>query len=246
MTQRDRNWQDQQRFERTRARGDDRDQQDDWVERVPWTRERHPYGDYGWERHESALPEFRDPDVHVQPYERREVSRYRNVRWNREYDYGVEEGPFSGVGPKGYQRSDERILEDVCERLTRHGQIDASDIEVHVKDGEVTLSGSVDDRAAKRMAEDVVDDVSGVKDVHNNLTLQHPGQSRTYRRGSGMPGGGRGRVDRVGGSGVYPASGPWPEEDAPVQGEPSWGQGERGSAGYEDSGESEIHNPSDG
>lgn len=248
MTQRDRNRQEQERSERARNRASNRDQQDDdWAEQVPWTHERNPYGDYGWERQQSALPEFRDPDIHVQPYEREEVSRYRNIRWNRQYDYGVEEGPFTGVGPKGYQRSDERIFEDVCERLTQHGQIDASDIEVSVKNGEVTLSGSIEDRYTKRMAEDLVDDVRGVKDVHNDLKVLHPGQYQHHRRSgrdqSGLPGGGRGRVDRVGRSGVYPASGPWPEGNAPVQGEESWGQGERGAEGYEDSGRSEIHMP---
>jgi hypothetical protein len=57
---------------------------------------------------------------------------------------------------------------------------------------------------------------------------------------SGMPGGGQGRTDRVGQTGVYPASGPMPEGDAEVQGMASWGQGERGAAGYEDSGSSEL------
>jgi hypothetical protein len=61
------------------------------------------------------------------------------------------------------------------------------------------------------------------------------------KRESGMPGGGQGRVDEVGRSGVYPASGPMPtSSDAPVRGQASWGQGERGAEGYEDSGTSEI------
>lgn len=59
-------------------------------------------------------------------------------------------------------------------------------------------------------------------------------------RESGQPGGGQGRQDVVGGTGVYPASGPMPEGDAEIQGMASWGQGERGAAGYEDSGSSEL------
>lgn len=59
-------------------------------------------------------------------------------------------------------------------------------------------------------------------------------------RESGRPGGGVGRREDVQGSGVYPASGPWPEGDAPFKGEASWGQGERGAAGYEDHGTSET------
>ena len=137
-------------------------------------RESEPYRDYGWERGESALPEFRDPSVHVAPYERERVSRWRNVRWNRDFNYGVvdETGPYSGIGPKGYQRSDDRIFEDVCERLTQHGRIDARDLEVNVKDGEVTLTGFVDSRQTKRMAEQVADQIQGVKDVHNELRIQ--------------------------------------------------------------------------
>jgi osmotically-inducible protein OsmY len=70
-----------------------------------------------------------------------------------------------GRGPKGYKRSDERIREDVNEALYRDHEIDASDIDVQVHEGEVTLSGSVDRREAKRIAEDCVWSVSGVRDV---------------------------------------------------------------------------------
>jgi hypothetical protein len=81
-------------------------------------------------------------------------------------------GAFSGKGPKNYVRSDDRIHEDVCEHLTHHPYIDASDIEVIVRDGEVTLSGFVDARMVKRAAEEACDDVRGVKDVHNHLRVR--------------------------------------------------------------------------
>src|ERR1044071_1427135 len=58
-------------------------------------------------------------------------------------------GPFAGKGPKNYLRSDERIEEDINERLTEHSMIDASDIEVAVENGEVTLRGYVDRREDK-------------------------------------------------------------------------------------------------
>lgn len=60
------------------------------------------------------------------------------------------------------------------------------------------------------------------------------------RRESGQPGGGQGRVDETGKSGVYPASGPRPPEGTPVEWAGSFGQGERGAEGYEDSGDSNI------
>jgi osmotically-inducible protein OsmY len=80
-------------------------------------------------------------------------------------------GPHHGKGPVGFQRSDERIKETACEALTDHGDIDASHIEVSVKAGEVTLSGTVEDRRTKRLAEDCVEAVPGVKDVHNQLRI---------------------------------------------------------------------------
>jgi hypothetical protein len=80
-------------------------------------------------------------------------------------------GPHRGKGPVGYQRSDERIRELVCESLTDDDQVDASNIEVSVSRGEVTLSGTVDDRRTKRAAEDCAYSVSGVRDVQNQLRM---------------------------------------------------------------------------
>lgn len=76
-----------------------------------------------------------------------------------------------GRGPKNYTRSDERIAEDVNDRLADDAHIDASDIEVSVSSGEVTLSGAVSERFAKRHAEDIAERVSGVKHVQNNLRV---------------------------------------------------------------------------
>jgi len=86
--------------------------------------------------------------------------------------YGQEWGRFTGRGPKGFQRSDDRIREDVCERLTEHPEVDATDIEVKVSNGEVTLSGTIEDRQTKRMAEQVAENVFGVKDVHNQVRVR--------------------------------------------------------------------------
>ena len=84
----------------------------------------------------------------------------------------TERGRYAGRGPRGYQRADDRIRDDVNERLTRHPDIDASDIEVQVNNGEVILTGTVDHRDAKRMAEDVAEEVFGVREVHNQLRVQ--------------------------------------------------------------------------
>jgi len=65
--------------------------------------------------------------------------------------------------------------------------------------------------------------------------------SENVRRESGEPGGGQGRRDEVGPTGVYPMSGGIPEgKHLEIRTPASWGQGDRGAAGYEDSGGSEL------
>jgi osmotically-inducible protein OsmY len=81
-------------------------------------------------------------------------------------------GIHRGRGPKGYTRSDDRIREDVNDRLSDDPFIDASEVEVSVSSCEVTLSGTVDSREAKRRAEDIAEQVSGVRHVQNNLRVQ--------------------------------------------------------------------------
>ena len=83
---------------------------------------------------------------------------------------------FLGKGPKGYKRSDERIKEDVCETLSRDHRIDASDIEVNVDDAMVTLSGNVESREIKRAAEMIIENLSGVDDVKNEIKVKKTGE----------------------------------------------------------------------
>ncbi len=83
-------------------------------------------------------------------------------------------GGFYGRGPKGYTRTDERIREDVCERLSWNDEVDATDITVRVESGEVTLEGSVPTRHMKRLAADIAEDVAGVLDVHNVIRATKP------------------------------------------------------------------------
>jgi len=80
-------------------------------------------------------------------------------------------GSFRGRGPQGYTRSDERIKEDINDRLTDHPYLDASNIEVEVNNGDVTLTGTVDRRHSKRLAEDLAEQISGVKNVENRIRV---------------------------------------------------------------------------
>lgn len=107
----------------------------------------------------------------------RDYETYGSSTWNR--------GRYSGVGPRGYRRSDDRIKEDVNDYLTWHGEIDATDIQVEVNDGLVTLKGEVNSRYEKRMAENISENVSGVWDVNNNLRInRQTGWNRTLGDGT--------------------------------------------------------------
>jgi osmotically-inducible protein OsmY len=81
------------------------------------------------------------------------------------------DGAHRGRGPKGYRRSDERIREDVSDRLTDDSWLDANGIEVAVSDADVTLTGSVRSREDKKRAEALAESVSGVDNVQNNLRI---------------------------------------------------------------------------
>lgn len=75
-------------------------------------------------------------------------------------------------GPKGYKRSDERIKEDVSDRISQMSMVDSSDVEVEVKNGEVTLTGTIPNRNMKWQLESMVESVGGVTDVHNQLRVK--------------------------------------------------------------------------
>lgn len=77
-----------------------------------------------------------------------------------------------GRGPKNYRRSDERIKEDVNDRLSDDNYLDASEVEVAVSNAEVTLTGTVNNRNDKRRAEDLAESISGVTNVENRLRVK--------------------------------------------------------------------------
>ena len=91
-------------------------------------------------------------------------------------------GEHKGKGPKGYTRSDDRIREDVHDRLADDPYVDASDIEVRIENGDVILTGNVFDRDQKRRAEDVVESISGVRNVENRIHVHHEHFSNVNQR----------------------------------------------------------------
>jgi osmotically-inducible protein OsmY len=83
----------------------------------------------------------------------------------------IRESTHRGKGPRNYRRSDERIREDINDRLTDSVFLDASDIEVTVTSAEVVLTGTVQDRYSKYVAGEIAERVSGVRNVENRLRV---------------------------------------------------------------------------
>lgn len=139
----------------------------------------------GWEmeRGDTSRQQWSDRESGDMDRERYDFTkgseRYQPVRFDssRSVPSRYEQGGFTGKGPKGYRRSDERIKEDICEELSQHPDIDASEIEVKVQNGEVVLTGTVKWRQCKRMAEDIAEQVSGVQDVRNEIRVQVSAES---------------------------------------------------------------------
>ncbi|HKX30395.1 MAG TPA: BON domain-containing protein, partial [Blastocatellia bacterium] len=81
----------------------------------------------------------------------------------------------AGRGPRNYRRSDDRIREDLNERLTEDPYLDASNIEIAVESCVVTMTGTVNSRYEKRRAADLAESISGVTDINNQLRVnQNP------------------------------------------------------------------------
>lgn len=91
----------------------------------------------------------------------------------RSIDERIESGQgHRGKGPRAYRRSDERILEDLNQRLHDDPWLDASDLEISSEGGEVILTGTVPDKFSKRRAEDLAESISGVRSVGNKLRIK--------------------------------------------------------------------------
>lgn len=106
-------------------------------------------------------------------------------------DYGRYGSPYRNrpfaPGPKGYQRSDERLKEDISERLMEAHHIDSSEVTVDVRGAKVILEGVVPSRHMKHAIEDLVDACPGVQDIENRVRVASPnyqGSTGTSQAGS--------------------------------------------------------------
>jgi len=145
----------------------------------------------GGDPHDYA-DDYSHTDYGARDYHRPSFERYGRAydpypgATQRNYERPTPQRPVNR-GPRGYKRSDERLREEVCERLGRDWDVDASDVEVNVANGEVTLSGSVDDRRQKFRAEHLADGVWGVNEVHNQLRVKRERDAPASTESSNQP-----------------------------------------------------------
>jgi len=110
------------------------------------------------------------------PYNQDSFSRTQNTS---------SRGEFYGKAPKNYERSDERIKEEICDRLMSQGMFDPSDVEIEVKDGVVSLQGNVDSRSTKYQLEEISEGILGVKDIDNKVKVSSSSKNTEDQKTSG-------------------------------------------------------------
>jgi len=100
------------------------------------------------------------------------VDRPHAGNWARRDDYSgsYETYPdYSGIAPRSYQRSDESLLEAISEALTWSPDVDATDITIAVKNGDVILSGTVPDRTMIYIVDELLEEIYGIKNIDNHI-----------------------------------------------------------------------------
>ena len=71
-----------------------------------------------------------------------------------------------------WQRTDPEIARDAIQQLERHISIPGDKIKVTVKNGWVTLEGTVDRELQKKLAHSAVKKLKGVTGITNNITIK--------------------------------------------------------------------------
>jgi hypothetical protein len=141
-------------------------------------------------KHRHLAPEASTPQVPAEPAPGREAEvspgfagpGYAGFGGSAGYSgsgVGGISGGYAGGGYSDYSwvppaetRHDDRIHDDVRDRLAMSDEVDASDIKVLVQAGSVTLEGNVETRHMKQIARDIAAAVPGVADVHNRLHVE--------------------------------------------------------------------------
>jgi hypothetical protein len=169
-------------------RDDGRQVEDEYSDESAVSYEQGARPQYG--RPPYAQPQYRQQ--HNPPYDQ-QYGRHFGRQFGQGQPYGQPYGNdrYSGgypdartrrftTGPKGYQRSDERLKEDISERLMESHYIDSSDVSVEVRGAKVVLEGTVPSRHMKHAIEDLVDACPGVQDIDNRVRVASSSQHQGY------------------------------------------------------------------
>ena len=100
----------------------------------------------------------------------REDATWSGDRFGPDRRSGADRRSAAG-GLRGYRRPDDSLAREIHEILTKDPELDATDIEVEVEGGAVTLTGEVESSDAKLLAEELVESTPGVREVHNRLRI---------------------------------------------------------------------------
>jgi hypothetical protein len=92
------------------------------------------------------------------------------------------------------------VLEEASQALEDHPEVDASEVEVSCSQGEIVLKGTVPERRMKRLAEECVEDLPGVRDVRNEIRVSQQGEQRGEAQTAGASGSRSGTGGGRGGS----------------------------------------------
>lgn len=76
------------------------------------------------------------------------------------------------LAPRQIRRSDAQLYEDICEALLLRDDLDSSEVTVAVREGAVTLDGSVPERYMRYLIEDLAAGHPAVGDVENRIKVR--------------------------------------------------------------------------
>ena len=121
---------------------------------------------------ESTIPLDQDEVLSIRHYNVGSLENHgRQKMRTREHKDDPSYDRPRGREPHSYRITDDMIKSDVREILYRHSEIDASLIEIFVKNSEVTLKGTVKDEAQKILAGSTVKSLAGVENIYNELII---------------------------------------------------------------------------
>lgn len=81
-------------------------------------------------------------------------------------------GRQQATGPQNWERPDDVIQDEACEIIWRDQSCDPTTIEVSVKDGVLTLNGTVASDKMKQNAEEKLKNLIGLKGLRNHLEVK--------------------------------------------------------------------------